>query len=393
MPANEHLFLVNHTFEVKKIVLAFLSFSAFLLCSCSKGSYLSVIPDDVLAIMAIDAPHSGMKIDAEGIDTSEKIYLFETADGTFCLAAKCNNSSDGFSILQDKWVCGYADGKMLIMGPVIPAQQDEVKKRIGKMLQLDEEESIVGTPLMERLDSVQSPVALVAQSAALPEQFAPYFTLGAPRQASTSQIYVAASIALSDGVMQIAGYNFSLNKSIGNTIAENIKTFRPVKGAFDKEASRQFFSLMMNVEGGKLLPLLQQNSALQALLAGINTAIDMDNILCAVDGDMAFMADSTLANLEMKAQLKNRDFLKDIGYWKSSCPAGTRITDQGRDTWLFQGSDLSFLFGVTADNQFFGRLTRKQPADAGQVVSSVLDMIQPFTGPLRSIVYKVKNEE
>ena len=133
----------------------------------------------------------------------------------------------------------------------------------------------------------------------------------------------------------------------------------------------------------------EQNNALQALLTGINTAIDMDNILRSVDGDMAYMADSTLANIEMKAQLMNRDFLKDIAYWKSSCPAGTRITDQGPNAWLFQGTDLSFRFGVTADNQFYGRLTRRQSSDAGQVISSVLDMLQPFTGPLRSIVYNV----
>ena len=56
---------------------------------------------------------------------------------------------------------------------------------------------------------------------------------------------------------------------------------------------------------------------------------------------------------------------------------------------LFQGTDISFRFGVTADNQFYGRLTRRQSSDAGQVISSVLDMLQPFTGPLRSIVYNV----
>ena len=309
---------------MKKIVSAFLCFSAFLLCSCSKGSYLSVIPDDAPAIIAVDVAQSGLNIDAEGIDTTQKVYLFETSDGTFCMAAKSTNSADGFSILQDKWVCGYADGKMLIMGPVIPAQQEEMKKRIGRLLQQDEEESIIGTPMLAQLDSIQSPIALVAQSAALPEQFAPYFTLGAPRQASASQVCIAARISLSDGVMQIEGSNFSLNKSIGSALADANRAFRPLKGTFASDARSQFFSLMMNVEGGQLLPILRQNNALQALLTGINTAIDMDNILRSVDGDMAYMADSTLANIEMKAQLKNRDFLKDIAYWKSSCPAGTR---------------------------------------------------------------------
>ena len=362
-----------------------------MLCSCSKDNYMSVIPEDATALIAVDVPNSGLKIDAEGIDTNEKIYLFETVDGALCMAAKCTLSGNGFRILQDKWVCGYDDGKMLIMGPVIPAQQDETKKRIKRMLEQDQEESIVGTPMLQRLDSIASPIALVAQSSALPEQFATYFTLGAPREASPSQVCIAAKIALSDGVMHIEGTNFSLNKSVGKALDEAKKTFRPMKGSFNTEAEKQFFSLLMNVEGDKLLTLLRQNQGMQALLAGINTAVDMDNILRSVDGDLAFMVDSTLANMQIKAELRNRDFLKDIGYWKSSCPSGTRISDQGKDTWMFQSPDLSFLFGVTSDNRFFGRLTRKQTTDASNIISTALDMLQPYVGQLKSVVYTIDN--
>ena len=376
---------------MKKIVLAFLTISALMLCSCSKDNYMSVIPEDATALIAVDVPNSGLKIDAEGIDTNEKIYLFETVDGALCMAAKCTLSGNGFRILQDKWVCGYDDGKMLIMGPVIPAQQDETKKRIKRMLEQDQEESIVGTPMLQRLDSIASPIALVAQSSALPEQFATYFTLGAPREASPSQVCIAAKIALSDGVMHIEGTNFSLNKSVGKALDEAKKTFRPMKGSFNTEAEKQFFSLLMNVEGDKLLTLLRQNQGMQALLAGINTAVDMDNILRSVDGDLAFMVDSTLANMQIKAELRNRDFLKDIGYWKSSCPSGTRISDQGKDTWMFQSPDLSFLFGVTSDNRFFGRLTRKQTTDASNIISTALDMLQPYVGQLKSVVYTIDN--
>ena len=378
---------------MKKIVLAFLTFSAILLSSCSKGSYMNVIPDNATAIIAVDAQNSGLKIDAEGIDTSEKIYLFETSDGALCLAAKCTLSGNGFNILQDKWVCGYDDGKMLIMGPVIPAQQDETKKRIQRMLSQEEEESIVGTPMLQRLDSITSPIALVAQSSALPEQFATYFTLGAPRGANPSQVCIAAKIALADGIMQIQGTNFSINKSVAKALDETNRNFRPLKGTFSAEAAKQFFSLMMNVEGDKLLQMLQQNAGLQALLAGINTAVDMDNILRSVDGDLAFMVDSTLTNMQIKAQLKNREFLKDIAYWKSSCPSGTSISDRGKDTWLFQGDDLSFLFGVTADNQFFGKLTRRQNADSSQMISAALEMLTPFVGELKSIVYSIESDE
>lgn len=51
------------------------------------------------------------------------------------------------------------------------------------------------------------------------------------------------------------------------------------------------FAMFLNVKGEEFLPLLQSNPSFQAMLAGANMAIDLDNILRSVDGDLFFAAD------------------------------------------------------------------------------------------------------
>ena len=376
--------------KVKKIVFTGLMLMVLLFASCKGDSYLNAIPDNVVALMAVDAVKSGLSIKEEGIDTTQKVYLFETADGALGMAAQYKGEARGFKTIADKWVCGYEDGKMVILGPVLPAQFEETKQRIQRMLEQKEDESIVGTPLLSRVDSLISPMAMVAQAEAIPEQFAALFTLCAPGNADPSLVYLAAKMELKDGVLQVNGSNFSFNKGVQAAMDESSKVFRPLKGVYDKMCEEHLFAVLMNVNGNQLLPLMQQNKSLQALLAGMNAAVDMDNIIRSVDGEMALMLKNGNMDMTMRAQLGKRDFIKDIAYWKSSCPPGSRIVDQGKDKWLYESGDMQFLFEVTSDNEFIGQLTHRQKGGE-DIVKSALEMIRPFTGELKSIVYRFEN--
>lgn len=376
--------------KVKKIVVTGLMLMVLLFASCKGDSYLNAIPDNVVALMAVDAGKSGLSINEEGIDTTQKVYLFETADGTLGLTAQYKGEARGFKTIADKWVCGYGDGKMVILGPVLPAQFEETKQRIQRMLEQKEDESIVGTHLLSRVDSLSSPMALVAQAEAIPEQFAALFTLCAPGNADPSLVYLAAKMELKGGVLQVKGSNFSFNKGVQAAMDESSKIFRPLKGVYDKMGEEHLFAVLMNVDGNQLLPLMQQNKSLQALLAGMNAAVDMDNIIRSVDGEMVLMLKNGNMDMTMRAQLGKRDFIKDIAYWKSSCPPGSRIFDQGKDKWLYESGDIQFLFEVTSDNEFIGQLTHQQKGGE-DIVKSALEMIRPFTGELKSIVYRFEN--
>ena len=127
---------------------------------------LRIIPDNSTALVAVDAQaligNNGsetvkelLKIDdlADcGLDLSAKLYLFETVDGNIGLSAKiaddkklikwfdgmskegfCKTTSKykdyQFTIIKDSWVAGFSDNALVVMGPTLPAQQQEVYVR------------------------------------------------------------------------------------------------------------------------------------------------------------------------------------------------------------------------------------------------------------------------
>ena len=92
--------------------------------------------------------------------------------------------------------------------------------------------------------------------------------------------------------------------------------------------------LFMNVDGKNFHKIIRQNQGISAMLTGINTAIDMDNIIKSINGDMVLIAsDLSKGRLQMSmaAQLGNANWLKDVSYWKESVPQGGRIADWGKN--------------------------------------------------------------
>lgn len=370
-----------------------------MLASCSGDDYLNAIPDDSTALVALDMQRlsadgktdvlNGLlgvdDVDGCGIDLSSKLYVFTTAEGNVGLAAKvdddgaldewlgrmsqkgfCMQTSKrkdfGFTVIKDSWVAGFSSGALVVLGPVLPSQQADAQRRIIKYLEQDEEHSVKATPMFARLDTIGAPVALVAQAAALPEKMVAPFTLGAPKNADASQIMIAAELnPVDNGCVVVSGETFSFNKSVDEALKAARGVFRPITDKYlANMPDSASLGVFMNVDGSRFIELLNANKSFQALLAGVNTAIDMNNIIKSIDGDVAVMLPDLskgMSGVQMCAKLKSKAFLADVGYWKQSCPVGSRITDWKKDAYCFTNGDISYYFGVTSDLQYYSGMS------------------------------------
>lgn len=381
-----------------------LSFVLWVLCmivlnSCSGSDYINAIPASSTALISIDMQKMAEDNHLEdkagvlksllhvddvsqcGIDISEKLYLFEASDGNLGLCAKVSSESDledwlnqlankqrlctkvterkgyHFAVLKNSWVVGFSDEALLVMGPVVADAQSELQRQMVRYLKADEEQGVKGRPMFERLDTISSPMAMVAQAQALPEKFVAPFTLGAPKNADASQVVIAAEMQIKNGMLRIVGETFSFNQEIDKALKESAGNYRPIKGKYVMSMPDDaMVGVFMNVDGKKFLPMMQSNEGIRQLLLGINSAIDMDNIIRSVDGDMSIVmpsfSDSNL-KMTMAAQLAHRKWLADVGYWKESCKKGTSIADWGKNSFYYTDGKTSFYFGVTDDLQFF----------------------------------------
>lgn len=442
---------------IRSVVWGTLVVFAIMLSSCSGDDYINAIPESSTLLMSTNtAKLTGVgsqqllksllhfkNIDKTGIDFSANVYFFEDARYNIGLCAKVSDDDKladmlqqagcrvekrrgfRFALLQGNWIVGFSDVSVLLMGPVIPAAIDEMKGQMVQYLKQSEDESIKGTPLMERLQTIDAPMAMVCQASALPEQFITPFTIGAPRDASPSDIMIAASMEVSHGRLLISGQTFSFKKQIDEALKKAQQTYRPIKGDYVKTMSTSDgMGLFMNIDGKNFHKLIRQNRGVSTMLMGINTAIDMDNIIKSIDGDMTLIA-SGLGNdklqMMMGAKLGNSNWLKDVAYWKQSVPKGGRIGDWGKNCFYYTGNQTAYYFGVTDDMQYMSGGSKDEAlrsirpsqnpinndlqqliignklvmlinfeALTDQKAQAITSMLKPLFGELNTIVYTMK---
>ena len=442
---------------IRSVVWGTLVVFAIMLSSCSGDDYINAIPESSTLLMSTNtAKLTGVgsqqllksllhfkNIDKTGIDFSANVYFFEDARYNIGLCAKVSDDDKladmlqqagcrvekrrgfRFALLPGNWIVGFSDVSVLLMGPVIPAAIDEMKGQMVQYLKQGKDESIKGTPLMERLQAIDAPMAMVCQASALPEQFITPFTIGAPRDASPSDIMIAASMEVSRGRLLISGQTFSFKKQIDEALKKAQQTYRPIKGDYVKTMSTSDgMGLFMNIDGKNFHKLIRQNRGVSTMLMGINTAIDMDNIIKSIDGDMALIA-SGLGNdklqMMMGAKLGNSNWLKDVAYWKQSVPKGGRIGDWGKNCFYYTGNQTAYYFGVTDDMQYMSGGSKEEAlrsirpsqepinndlqqliignklvmlinfeALKDQKAQAITSMLKPLFGELNTIVYTMK---
>ena len=383
---------MKNIFSIKSHIV-WLCMFAFFTVSCSNTDYVNAIPSSVTALVKLDAKKLDANSAAEvlkkvlpvddikesGIDFGSSIYAFETVGGNLGLCVKVKSDGtldDTFSTLYSKGVCGtvsqrgdfkftdiknswavgYSDKALVVIGPVSAAALADTQRDIAKMLKQDEAASVVGSPIYECLDSMQSGVALVAQAKALPEMLVVPFMIGAPQNADASQVMIAADISLSDGVLKLEGETFSFNKSVDTELKRANAVFRSINGDYVGAMSDRYkIGFFVNVDGKQFLPVIQNNKPMQALLAGLNTAIDFDNIIRSIDGDFAVVSTdmaTSSSETSMLAAIKHPQWVADVSYWKQSCPAGSSIVGEN-NAWVYKSGDTHFAFGLKGD-VFYG---------------------------------------
>ena len=174
-----------------------------MLASCSGSDYLNAIPKKSTALISVDMQQMASDIHAEdkagmlksllhvedvdkcGIDITEIMYLFESADGNLGLCAKVSSESDvedwlaslakqhiasevkerkgfHFAVLKDSWLVGFSDQALIVMGTVVADAQAQLQQQMVRYLKAEEEEGITVSPLFERLQTITSPMAMVA---------------------------------------------------------------------------------------------------------------------------------------------------------------------------------------------------------------------------------------
>jgi hypothetical protein len=404
---------------MKKIIFLWCLLLSIVCTSCSDSDYVNCIPAESSLLLSMDPVEmtgTGSKtvlktllhvsdLGKAGIDFTSKIYLFEDGQGNLGFCAKMSDADkladvlesrklkissrqdNRYVLLPNNWLMGWNDCSLMIMGPILPAAQSEMMSLMQRYFKQDDEEGIQASPMFAKLDSIGGAMSLVCQVSALPQQIVAPLTLGAPANTEPSQVWLAAQLKTSDGIFWMNGQTFSFNRKINDAIRKSDKVFRPIHGDYIQSmSSTDVIGLFLNVDGRDFIKLIQQNRGVQAMLTAINAAIDMDNIIRGIDGDLYIVTPSIDENkfqLQMAAKMQRLDWLADVDYWKQSVPKGGRIGDWGRDCYYYTSDKTTYYFGVNASKEYM----------SGSNEQKALASVHPASTPLSSeLTNKIKGQ-
>lgn len=408
--------MLNKCMNSKLAKAVYIVLSIILFASCQGNDYVNAIPDDSMMLIKMNtAKLSGAKsplilktllrvsnIGETGLDLSQNVYFFEDANGNLGLCAKVDDEGKlektiehagvevtekhdfHFAYLPSGWLLGYSKESALLMGPIVADQQTAMMRTVSRYLSATEEDGIKGTPMYDKLDSIDAPMAIVSQAKALPEQFVAPFTIGAPKDTDPADIILAAGMEVKDNRLLMSGHTLSFKKSVDKALREANSVYRPIKGKYTGSMSKDdVVGMFLNVDGASFHQLITKNRGISAMLAGINSAIDMDNILRSVDGDLALVTSSVSkenVHMKMAAQLSAAPWLEDVDYWKQSVPKGGRIGDWGKNCFYYTGDGTTYYFGVAPDMQYMSG------GSAEEALSSIKACDNPIDSDLQQMI-------
>ena len=361
------------------VVLALAGVIAFWVLRGSSDGYLQALPKDATALVRLDFKAFVDDVDLSatelielyrkslqqdnaeqlGIDVKSPIYAFTSSAGSLGLLAAVSNKDDFTSYLErlaeegnaseiihqrgyewvaidQQWLLAFDNKKALIMGPAVGSEQDQLRNEMARLLEQDQAESGLQSPLYTALKQKDEPLTVVlspelvlesgwAKDSGIPQ------LLQALNVYSSEDALLLLALEADDNELQLDIDVLAKSEAVKEKMDRVEEFMRPIKGSLiDHTHADNVAWLTANIEGNKLLGLLRSNPSVRTSLVALNLVIDLDRIISAVDGDLAieltnvtpaenerYDINFSFDKLGVVAKVTNSDFLSDATSWGS----------------------------------------------------------------------------
>ena len=385
--------------------------------SCSNDEYLNVIPENASVVVSVNTKGLYKKIFEEnktlldkmnegvdalgdeakdakemiknpenmGIDFRVPVYAFVTPAKAFGMTMKVADEDkleNFIELLKKEGVCSEAkeregvkmgtisdfvfayNSKTLLIYGNTNAGLAVNQKAAAELLGQDAEKSFTATEAFDKLKGIdERDITAFCNLDVLPADVASKMT--AMNQGyDLKDFSFLSSLNIEKGRLVFAYEMLPTTDKGKETMKEWSKHYRKIEGRYIDSPCKDFFIWgCFGVDGEWTMENIKKNSDAKQVLYALERAVDVEKIIRAIDGDVAFqvslpqaglgalMNGNSLDNYIVTANVKNTDFLKDIDYWKRSMrDYGMTMKDVGKNEYLLSAGELSFNLGVDDDN-------------------------------------------
>lgn len=312
------------------------------------NGYRSAIPRDAKAVMVVDFTQTAQnlgftikdlmmhydKMSNIGVDFAKPIYGFVARNGNIGLVASVANAdlldenlhNMGFETetrrgliwcVIGNFLMSHDDEKLLVMGPTTINTSNDLYEQMAELMIQGSSES----DILVSLDEQPGEIKLYTHADVLPESVTNHIAMHLPEGADLSKVEVKAAIEVTNKKVTFEASLDFADDRLRDYFVEFNRSFHPINGRLLNMAPEDpVFWACANIEGDHHLELMRHYKRLRPVLAFMNTQLDADQIINAIEGDVSVSIPMISLNglrTLVLAELKDTDFSEDATLeWK-----------------------------------------------------------------------------
>jgi len=399
--------------------LLFSIFLAVLCVACSNDEYKMLIPKNAKAVVAVNLKQlfdgyelpesakskiynllklfvsgsdSDLLIDLiegnedSGIDFNEPFYIFKAPDSFWGASLKVDDIDDLdelFSLMYRQNLCNKPvekdDYKWTdILDDISAVYNEDVlslmfsnsisdtKKKQNALLNNDEEDTFFATEKFSKMDDMEGPLKFLFSADAFVNYNDKDFknvidNLHAllPEGVRPVDVCVVGDLSTGKGIVNVDYELFSTNKKTQMLLEKEDNKYKKIKGDFIGAPNDFACWLALGVKGEDFVRKLKQFNTIDQYIIKLERAIDIENILQSISGDVALLLPNNFENDELSAfvlsaNLNNTDFLKSVDLWMNQMVDFNATMDEvAKNSYVLKADSMQLNWGVDNKNIYF----------------------------------------
>lgn len=293
--------------------------------------------------------------------------------------------------LLDELYYAYDGNTFLLLAKVEEKGGVRIEKLAQQLMNQTEDASFVSTEAYDKMEEAEKDIVWYSNLAALPDEVANALMDFLPQSVKKRDIELMSSISFEDGAAVVQANVWGKTDKTQQLLEEMNKNLCKMEGRYiGKVTDNMLVWLGMGVKGEWLLQKMKENKDMKEQLFLIERAVDIEQMLKAVDGDVAVeVPEALLKNNEEAfvayAKLKNTDFLQDVDEWKSSMKDyGMSMDDDGSNHYVLQAEGHTLQWGVEGNDLY--TMTGIDPANLTKESSSN-SLLKAYGGDIKKSIF------
>lgn len=387
------------------------------LCSCTNTEYQKAIPANATLVMKVDVQSIADKADFKnskykmlldaaiassvkgedlkvvkeymndpqkmGFDLSTPLYIFLVGEETVGMTLKTGDEADLKEFLDmlnkqgmaskisekdglttgtlvDEISFAYDKNTFLLLASLENKGASKAATMAKELMTMKESDSFASTEAFSRMNAEDQDVSLYMNGKLSKAALKDALEAVMPSSVDMKDMDALMSLNFEDGQATLKAKVWGTNDQGKAMIEEAEKNVGKIEGKYlDRVADNALIWVGMNVKGEWMLDKIKNNKSLKESLFMLERAIDIEQMLMSVDGDMAveFQIDDIVEqdNPEyiVYANLKNSDFLADVDDWMETMKEyEMSMVKNGENQYELTTDEATYFWGVQDKDLF-----------------------------------------